>query len=52
METAYKAGANIAAKLIWENPPGYYRNGKEVQDAAWDWRCRYVATNSPNRKAP
>lgn len=52
-EVAFRAGANIAAKLIWENPLTY-TNSHQVQEAAWlyalpsikaSWETNKLMTN-------
>jgi hypothetical protein len=51
-EWPFRAGAAIAAKLIWENPD-LYTNGKQVADAAWEWAQPRInamqVTNNTNK---
>lgn len=45
-ESAFRAGASVATRLIWENPDKY-RTSSEVMDAAWKYALNYWETNSP-----
>lgn len=49
-ELIFRAGANVAAKLIFENP-NKYRTSLEVQDAAWKYMQPIIKefwkTNAP-----
>jgi hypothetical protein len=51
-EFAFKAGASISARLIWEHPAYYYSDGKAVYEDAYRIFLADLRTNKPFSSDP